>query len=92
MSTIHLPTGITAKIVGIEANSNGQACCQHDVCGTELVERDVMVRLQQVQVLNSIACKCRYGRTVVLNSVVGLDSLSVTLMHMPKHLMASWYK
>ena len=38
--SISQPTGgITAKIVGIEANSNGQACCQHDVCGTTCWEQ-----------------------------------------------------
>jgi hypothetical protein len=53
MSTIHHPTGITVEIVGIEANSNGQSCYQHDVCG-ELVEEDVVLRLRKVQILNSL--------------------------------------
>ena len=53
MSTIHHPTGITVEIVGIEANSNGRSCYQHDVCG-ELVEEDVVLRLRKVQILNSL--------------------------------------
>jgi hypothetical protein len=44
MSTVHHPTGITVEIVGIEANSDGQSCFQHLVCGT-LVEEDVVLRL-----------------------------------------------
>ena len=53
MSTVHHPTGITVEIVGIEANSNGRSCFQHDVCGT-LVEEDVVLRLRKVQILNSL--------------------------------------
>jgi hypothetical protein len=53
MSTVHHPTGITVEIVGIEANSNGRSCFQHDVCGT-LVEKGVVLRLQKVQILNSL--------------------------------------
>jgi hypothetical protein len=53
MSTIHHPTDITVKIAGMEANSNGRSCFQHDVCGA-LVEEDVVLRLQKVQILNSL--------------------------------------
>ena len=54
MSTsIHHPTGITIEIVGIEANSNGRSCYQHDVCGT-LVAEDVVLRLRKVQILNCV--------------------------------------
>ena len=53
MSTIHHQIGITVEIVGIEANSNGRSCFQHDVCGT-LVEEDVVLRLRKVQILNSL--------------------------------------
>ncbi len=53
MSTIHHPTGITVNIVDIEANTNGWSCLQHDVCGA-LVEEDVVLRLQKVQILNSL--------------------------------------
>jgi hypothetical protein len=51
--SIYHPTGITVEIVGIEANSNGRSCYQHDVCGT-LVEEDVVLRLRKVQILNSL--------------------------------------
>ena len=51
--SIHHPTGITVEIVGIEANSNGRSCYQHDVCGT-LVEEDVILRLRKVQILNCV--------------------------------------
>jgi hypothetical protein len=53
MNTIHHPRGITIEIVGIEANSNGQSCHQHDECGS-LVEEDVVLRLRKVQILNSL--------------------------------------
>jgi hypothetical protein len=52
-ASIHHPTGITVEIVGIEANSNGRSCCQHDVCGT-LVAEDVVLRLRKVQILNCV--------------------------------------
>ena len=51
--SIHHPTGITVEIVGIEANSNGRSFYQHDFCGT-LVEEDIVLRLQKVQILNSL--------------------------------------
>jgi hypothetical protein len=49
---IHHPIGITVEIVGIEANTNGRSCDQHDVCGSAL-EDDVVVRLRKVQILNA---------------------------------------
>lgn len=49
---IHHPIGITVEIVGIQANSNGRSCDQHDVCGSAL-DDDVVVRLRKVQILNS---------------------------------------
>jgi hypothetical protein len=52
MNTIHHPSGITVEIVGIEANSNGRSCHQHDVCGS-LVEESVL-RLRKAQILNSL--------------------------------------
>jgi hypothetical protein len=36
MCTINLVTGITVKIVGIEANSNGQSHYHYDVSGTSV--------------------------------------------------------
>ena len=51
MSTHH-PTGITVEIVGIEASGNGRSCDQHDVCGSVLDE-DAVVRLREVQIINS---------------------------------------
>jgi hypothetical protein len=53
MNTIHHPSGITIEIVGIEANSNGRSCHQHDVCGS-LAEEDVALRLRKVQILSSL--------------------------------------
>ena len=84
MNTIHHPSGITVEIVGIEANSNGQSCHQHDVCGS-LVEEDVVLRLRKVQILNSL------GREETANVVV-LDSYNVTLSPTPRHLMVLWHK
>jgi hypothetical protein len=52
MSSIHHPTGTTIEIVGIEAKRNGQSCLQLDICG-EVIEEDVVLRLQKVQILNS---------------------------------------
>jgi hypothetical protein len=46
------PSGITVKVVGIEASSNGSSCEEHDVCGSILAE-DVVVRLRKVQIVNA---------------------------------------
>ena len=43
------PTGEIVEIVGINSNTNGQSCEEHDTCGCVLVE-DTLVRLQKHQV------------------------------------------
>jgi hypothetical protein len=54
MSTHH-PTGVTVEIVGIEASGNGRSCDQHDVCGSAVLDDDVVVRLRKVQIINRFA-------------------------------------
>ena len=48
----HDPSGITIEIVGTEVSSNGRACGTHNVCGSVVCD-DVVVRLREVQILNT---------------------------------------
>ena len=48
MSVYH-PTGVSIEIVGIESNSNGRSCEEHDCCGIVL-DNDVVVRFRRVQI------------------------------------------
>ena len=43
------PTGEIVKIVGINSNTNGRSCEEHDTCGCVL-EEDSLIRLQKHQV------------------------------------------
>ena len=43
------PTGEIVEIVGINSNTNGPSCEEHDTCGYVLAE-DTLVRLQRHQV------------------------------------------
>ena len=38
--------------MAVEANSNGRLCHQHDTCG-KIVEKDIVLRLQKVDILHS---------------------------------------
>jgi hypothetical protein len=51
MSTMAMhPPGITIEIVGIQSNTQGRQCQQHDICGSVVAE-DVVVRFRKVQVV-----------------------------------------
>ncbi len=81
--SIYHPSGITVEIVGIEANSNGRSCYQHDVCGA-LVEEDVVLRLRKVQILNSLG---REEPTIAAYHVSdGIDQCRVGFLQ--RHIVA----
>lgn len=45
------PPGIVVEIVGTEMGDQGRSCEEHAVCGSMVLEEDVVVHLRKVQVL-----------------------------------------
>jgi hypothetical protein len=45
------PTGITVDIVGIESNTQGRSCEEHDICGKSSIAEDAVVRFRKVQIV-----------------------------------------
>jgi hypothetical protein len=45
------PTGITVDIFGIELNTQGRSCEEHDIRGRSLIAEDAVVRFRKVQII-----------------------------------------
>lgn len=45
------PTGVVVEIVGTNASDRGRHCEEHECCGREVLQEDVVVRLRKVQIV-----------------------------------------
>ena len=78
------PPGITIEIVGIESDTQGRKCHEHDICGSVMAE-DVVVRFRKVQV---IVDRKEQSAIAVYRVSDGIDSYRVGFLQ--RHLVKHW--
>ena len=80
------PPGITVEIVGIESDTQGRKCEEHDICGSVIAE-DVVVRFRKVQIIVNGVEESAIAAYHVSD---GIDRCRVGFLQ--RHLVKHWKK